>query len=156
MDRISNFFKYFGFISLSLLLGWFSHRSGDDNDFVLKVSSGLIPLLITIIAFYLTVLGLIIKELVAFNGKTSKDITNVIKSMRRDVNVEICIVCVAFLCYLVRGALTSIVTDKVMDYITILSNAITVFAFFYFLWLIYDSVMGLWDLIEANNSNNND
>ena len=81
MDRISNFFKYFGFISLSLLLGWFSHRSGDDNDFVLKVSSGLIPLLITIIAFYLTVLGLIIKELVAFNEKTSKDITNVIKSM---------------------------------------------------------------------------
>lgn len=151
MDKIGNFFKYFGFITLSLLLGWFSHKSGDEHDFVLKVSSGLIPLLITIIAFYMTILGLIVKELIAYNEKTNKSISDVIKSMRRDVNVEICIVCVAFLCYLVRGALTSIVSEMMLDYITIISNAITVFAFFYFLWLIYDSVMGLWELIEANN-----
>ena len=126
----------------------------DEHDFLLKVSSGLIPLLITIIAFYMTILGLIIKELIGYNEKTNKDISGVIKSMRRDVNIEICIVCVAFLCYLVRGALTSIVSEKMLDYMTILSNAITVFAFFYFLWLIYDSVMGLWDMIDANNKKN--
>ncbi len=154
MDKIGDLFKYFGFITLSLLLGWFSHLSGDEHDFLLKVSSGLIPLLITIIAFYMTILGLIVKELIEYNEKTNKNISGVIKSMRRDVNIEICIVCIAFLCYLVRGALTSIVSEKILDYMTILSNAITVFAFFYFLWLIYDSVMGLWDIIDANNKKN--
>jgi len=151
MDKISAFFKYIGYIVVSLLLGWLSHKSGDENDFVLKVSSSLIPLLITIIAFYMTIMGLIIKELIAFKERTESDISDVVKSMRRDMNVEICIVCVAFLCYLIRGAVSSFVTPKVLDCITILSNAITVFSFFYFLWLIYDSVMGLWDLIEANN-----
>lgn len=151
MDKIGVFFKYLGYIALSLFLGWLSHKSGDENDFVLKVSSNLIPLLITIIAFYMTILGLIIKELVAYKEKTEKSISGVLKSMRRDVNVEICIICAAFLCYLVRGAVSSIVTEKILDYITVFSNSVTVFSFFYFLWLIYDSVMGLWDLIEANN-----
>lgn len=151
MDRIGTFFKHFGCVAASVLLGWLSHKSGDEHDFVLKVSSSLIPLLITIIAFYMTILGLIIKELVAYKEKTNKDISNVLKSMRKDVNTEICIVCAAFLCYLVRGAVSSYVTEQVLDYITILSNSVTVFSFFYFLWLIYDSVMGLWDLIEENN-----
>ncbi len=151
MDKISTFFKYLGYITVSLLLGWLSHKSGDENDFVLKVSSNLIPLLITIIAFYMTIVGLIIKELISYKEKTKKDVSNVIKSLRRDTTVEICIVCGAFICYLIRGAVSSFVTVEILDYFTIISNSVTVFSFFYFLWLIYDSVMGLWDLIDANN-----
>lgn len=150
MDKISAIFKYIGYFVVSLFLGWLSHKSGDENDFVLKISSNLIPLLITIIAFYLTILGLIIKELVVYKKNTHKDISDVLKSMRRDVNVEICVVCVAFLCYLIRGSISTFVTPKVIDYVTILSNAVTVFSFFYFLWIIYDSLMGLWDLIDKN------
>jgi len=150
MDKVSAIFKYIGYFVVSLFLGWLSHKSGDENDFVLKISSNLIPLLITIIAFYLTILGLIIKELVVYKKNTHKDISDVLKSMRRDVNVEICVVCVAFLCYLIRGSISTFVTPKVIDYVTILSNAVTVFSFFYFLWIIYDSLMGLWDLIDKN------
>ena len=151
MDWINNLFRYLGYLALSLGLGWFSNLSGDANDFILKISSNLIPLLITILAFYVTILGLIIKELTCYKEKTKKEITTVLKSMRRDINIEISIICIAFVCYAVRGAITDFVVMETLKLLTIASNAITVFSFIYFLLLIYDSVMGLWDLIDANN-----
>ena len=71
--------------------------------------------------------------------------------MRRDINIEISIICFAFVCYVVRGAISALISNEWLKYITIGSNAVTVFSFFYFLLLIYDSVMGLWDMIEAND-----
>lgn len=151
MERINTIFRYIGYTALSLGIGWFSNLSGDEDDFVLKISSNLIPILITILAFYVTILGLILKELIEYKEKTDKDIKGVLKGMRRDVNIEIIIICFAFAGYMIRGSLSSIVTEEWMKYITIASNAITVFSFVYFLLLIYDSIMGLWDLIEVNN-----
>lgn len=153
MDRINNIFRYIGYFTLSLGLGWFSNLSGNDDDFVLQVSSNLIPLLITILAFYVTILGLILKELIEYKEKTKKNIEGVLKSMKRDVNIEIMIICLAFICYMTRGALTSVIAEEWLKYITIISNGVTIFSFVYFLLLIYDSVMGLWDLIEVNNKN---
>lgn len=152
MDKINNIFRYLGYITLSVILGCVSNLSGNEEDFILKVSSNLIPLLITILAFYVTILGLILKELAEYKEKTGKDIKCVLKSMRRDINIEITIICFAFICYVIRGAVMSYVSDDWSKYITIGSNTITVFAFVYFLLLIYDSVMGLWDLIETNNT----
>ena len=143
-----------GYATLSFGLGWLSNLSGDKNDFVLTISSNLITLLITILAFYVTILGLILKELVVYKEKAKKDINGVVKSMKRDVNIEIFIICFAFLFYIIRGSLMLIVTPDYIKYITICSNAVTVFSFVYFLLLIYDSVIGLWDLIDANNKNN--
>ena len=153
MDRINNIFRYIGYVTLSFGLGWFSNISGNDNDFVLQVSSNLIPLLITILAFYVTILGLILKELIEYKEKTKKNIEGVLKSMKRDVNIEIMIICLAFICYMTRGALTSVIAEEWLKYITIISNGVTIFSFVYFLLLIYDSVMGLWDLIEVYNKN---
>lgn len=153
MDRINNIFRYIGYVTLSLGLGWFSNLSGNDDDFVLQISSNLIPLLITILAFYVTILGLILKELIEYKEKNQKNIEGVLKSMKRDVNIEIMIICFAFICYMTRGALTSVIAEEWLKYITIISNGVTIFSFVYFLLLIYDSVMGLWDLIEVNNKN---
>lgn len=151
MEGINTIFRYIGYTALSLGIGWFSNLSGDEYDFILKISSNLIPILITILAFYITILGLILKELIKYKEKTNKDIKGVIKSMRRDVNIEITIICFAFAGYVIRGSLTSMVTEEWMKYITIASNAITVFSFIFYLLLIYDSIIGLWDLIEVNN-----
>ena len=151
MEWLNNAFRYLGYFTLSVGLGWLSNLSGNEEDFVLKVSSNLIPLLITILAFYVTILGLILKELTEYKIKSGRSINGVLRSMRRDINIEIVIICIAFISYLLRGSLTSIITDDWLKFITIASNAVTIFSFVYFLLLIYDSVMGLWDLIEANN-----
>ena len=57
----------------------------------------------------------------------------------------------AFFCYILRGALSDIITTNWQTYITIISNSVTLFTFMYFLLLISDSILGLWNLIEENN-----
>ena len=151
MGWIDNGFRYIGYIALSISLGWFSNLSGNDADFVLKISENLLPLLITILAFYVTILGLILKELIEYRNKKGKSIKGVLQSMKRDTSIEIAVIVIAFICCLIRGALVSVVTEDWQKILTIGSNAVTIFAFVYFLALIYDSVMGLWDLIEVNN-----
>lgn len=49
MNRVNHFFRYIGYISLSLLIGWFSNYSGDETDFILQISHNIIPLLVTIL-----------------------------------------------------------------------------------------------------------
>ena len=151
MGWVNNAFRYLGYITLSIGLGWLSNLSGNEVDFVLRVSDNLLPLLITILAFYVTILGLILKELTAYKDKKGKSIKGVLQSMKRDTSIEIAVIVIAFICCLIRGALVSVVTEDWQKILTVGSNAITIFSFVYFLLLIYDSVMGLWDLIEANN-----
>lgn len=71
--------------------------------------------------------------------------------MKKDLIIEMLLIFVAFLCYIVRGAISSVISTECMQWITILSNSVTVFTFIYFLLLIFDSIVGLWDLIEENN-----
>ena len=73
--------------------------------------------------------------------------------MKKDLTIEIIIIAFAFLCYTIRGTLISIVSLECTLWITIFSNSITVFSFFYFLLLIFDSINGLWALIEENTNN---
>ena len=77
MNRVNHFFRYIGYISLSLLIGWFSNYSGDETDFILQISHNIIPLLVTILAFYVTILALILKELVVFKNQKGGNIKDV-------------------------------------------------------------------------------
>ncbi len=151
MNTINNIFKYFGYIAISIGIGWFSTLSGDKNDFVLQISTEIIPLLVTILAFYVTILALILKELVDFKNQQGCSIKEVLHSMKVDLIIEILLIAFAFLCQTTRGALMEIVSPVWKDIITIGANSATVFSFIYFLLLIVDSILGLWNLIEANN-----
>lgn len=151
MNRINRIFRYIGYISLSLLIGWFSNYSGDETDFILQISHNIIPVLVTILAFYVTILALILKELVVFKNQKGGNIGSVLHSMKKDLIIEMSLILVAFLCYTVRGANSSVISTMGMQCITILSNSVTVFTFIYFLLLIFDSIVGLWNLIEENN-----
>lgn len=148
MNRINRIFRY---ISLSLLIGWFSNYSGEETDFILQISHNIIPVLVTILAFYVTILALILKELVVFKNQKGGNIGSVLHSMKKDLIIEMSLILVAFLCYTVRGAISSVISTMGMQCITILSNSVTVFTFIYFLLLIFDSIVGLWNLIEENN-----
>lgn len=151
MNRLNQIFRYIGYISLSLLIGWFSNYSGDETDFILQISHEIIPLLVTILAFYVTILALILKELTDFKNQKGGNIKSVLHSMKIDLVIEMSLILVAFLCYTVRGAISSIISTECVKWVTILSNSVTVFSFIYFLLLIYDSIVGLWSLIEENN-----
>lgn len=151
MSVLNNIFRYIGYATLSISIGYVSYLGGEKNDYLLKISENLIPMLISLLVFYVTIFGFILKELIIYKGTTGKDISGVLKSCKKQFIIEMGIIIISFLCFIVRGSCTALVSDILMNYIAIVSNSITVFAIIYFLLAIYDSVSGLWDLISANN-----
>lgn len=151
MATINDMFRYIGYIALSIFIGYVSFLGGEEHDYLLKISGNLVPVLISLLVFYVTIFGLILKELVIYKNKTNKAIDGVLKNIKKEVIIEICIIILTLLCFIARGACTAFSSGMFFSYIAILSNAITVFAVIYFLLVIYDSILGLWKLLAANN-----
>ena len=148
---LNNIFRYIGYVTVSMGLGYVSFLGGKENDYLLKISWNLIPALISLLVFYVTIFGLILKELVIYKGTTGKDISKVLKSIKIQILIEIGIIFVALFSFIVRASCATLTSDLLMVFIATISNSITVFAIIYFLLAIYDSIAGLWELLSTNN-----
>lgn len=148
---LNNIFRYIGYVTVSMGLGYVSFLGGKENDYLLKISWNLIPALISLLVFYVTIFGLILKELVIYKGTTGKDISKVLKSIKIQILIEIGIIFVALFSFIVRASCATLTSDLLMVFIATISNSITVFAIIYFLLVIYDSIAGLWELLSTNN-----
>lgn len=148
---LNNIFRYIGYVTLSMGLGYVSFLGGKENDYLLKISWNLIPALISLLVFYVTIFGLILKELVIYKGTTGKDISKVLESIKIQILIEIGIIFVALFSFIVRASCETLTSDLLMVFIATISNSITVFAIIYFLLAIYDSIAGLWELLSTNN-----
>lgn len=150
MNKVYLCFKYIGYAIFSILLGWLSSLGGEEKDYVLKVSTIIIPLLLTLIALTTTLTGMIINELQKFKSNFNKDISQVVYELKRNVIIQIGIVAVAFIFLTCKEAI--IIYFPCIDaYATIAQNSVIVFAFMYFVLVIADAAMGLYDLIIENN-----
>ena len=148
---LNNIFRYIGYVTVSMGLGYVSFLGGKENDYLLKISWNLIPALISLLVFYVTIFGLILKELVIYKGTTGKDISKVLKSIKIQILIEIGIIFVALFSFIVRASCATLTSDLLIVFIATISNSITVFAIIYFLLVIYDSIAGLWELLSTNN-----
>lgn len=148
---LNNIFRYIGYVTVSMGLGSVSFLGGKENDYLLKISWNLIPALISLLVFYVTIFGLILKELVIYKGTTGKDISKVLKSIKIQILIEIGIIFVALFSFIVRASCATLTSDLLIVFIATISNSITVFAIIYFLLVIYDSIAGLWELLSTNN-----
>ena len=148
---LNNIFRYIVYVTVSMSLGYVSFLGGKENDYLLKISWNLIPALISLLVFYVTIFGLILKELVIYKGTTGKDISKVLKSIKIQILIEIGIIFVALFSFIVRASCATLTSDLLMVFIATISNSITVFAIIYFLLAIYDSIAGLWELLSTNN-----
>ena len=117
MKKFNAFCRYIGYATISVFIGYVSYLSGQKYDYLFKISGNLVPILISLLVFYVTIFGSILKEL----------------------------------CFIARGACETLTPNTIKLFIAIVSNSITVFSIIYFLLAIYDSILGLWDLIETNN-----
>ena len=73
------------------------------------------------------------------------------KNIKLEIIIEMMLIIFSLLCFIARGACETLAPNTIKPFIAIVSNSITVFSIIYFLLAIYDSILGLWDLIEANN-----
>lgn len=151
MKKVYQCFKYIGYATCSILLGWLSNLGGEEKDYILKVSTTFIPLLLTLIALTTTLTGLILNELYKFKSRFNQDISQVVKELKRNVIIQIGIVTVAFIFFACKEAII-IYFPCFITYATIAQNSVVVFAFMYFVLVIADAAMGLYDLIIKNNT----
>lgn len=151
MKMLNTLFRYIGYATVSVSIGYVSYLGGQEYDYLFKISGNLVPILISLLVFYVTIFGSILKELICYKNRTNTDTSDVLKNIKLEIIIEMILIIFSLLCFIVRGACETLASNTIKPFIAVVSNSITVFSIIYFLLAIYDSILGLWDLIEANN-----
>lgn len=151
METINSLFRYIGYIVVSLALGWLSTLGGLEKDFLFNLKNSVIPVLLTLLVLFTTISNLLIKEVSLYNKDKEIDITPVVNSFKRNTIIEIIIICVLFMTFVSAGVFSMLQNECVKYYFRVYSNTLTVFAFMYFLLVIYDSQSALYAMLKENN-----
>lgn len=149
MDK---FFKYFGYVAISIFVAFLS--SIGKEDFIANLSNSIVQVLIALLALYSTVSSLLISRLLSFRQEIdqSANITPVIESMKRNVRIEaILIICTLLVIVIMNVFQKHGILD--VRLISVIRNTIVVFSLMYFVVVVYDSSMGLYDLLKFGNQN---
>lgn len=126
--------------------------SGTDTDFLGKLSSNLLPLLITILVLYTTLSNLVLGQMQKYQEKNRIDLKPVFRALRRNVYMEFSILAFVFIFFLGKGlVLAHCNSEVIIKLLHITNNAVVFFALFYFLYVIYDSTMSFYDIVEEND-----
>lgn len=151
METINSLFRYIGYIVVSLALGWLSTHGGVENDFLFNLRNSVIPVLLTLLVLFSTISNLLIKEVTLYNKDKGVDITDVVNSFKRNTIIEIIIISFLFFVYITTGIVSKVPIDCIQYCFRVFSNSVTVFAFMYFLIVIYDSQSALYTMLKENN-----
>lgn len=149
MDK---FFKYFGYVAISIFVAFLS--SIGKEDFIANLSNSIVQVLIALLTLYSTVSSLLISRLLSFRQEIdqSANITPVIESMKRNVRIEaILIICTLLVIVIMNVFQKHGILD--VRLISVIRNTIVVFSLMYFVIVVYDSSMGLYDLLKFGNQN---
>lgn len=148
--KLYDIIGYITCILMSILLGWVSTLSGEVNDYVQKLSNTIIPLLLTLLVLYSTLTIHLINELRKLENNS--DLSNVVKALKKNIVSEIVIVLVLFVLLVLNGFFI-IVFPCYTNIIQIIINSAVVFGFLFFIWVIIDVTMGLYDIVIKNINN---
>lgn len=152
MDKV---FKYVGYAALSLFLAWLSTIG--EEDFIGSLSHSIVQVLIALLALYSTVSSLLISRLLSFRKEINQnaDVSPVIESMKRNVRIEAILI--------LSTLLIVVITNVFLEYnwfcddiICVIRNVVIVFSLLYFVVVVYDSSMGLYDLLLYTGKNKNE
>ena len=149
MDK---FFKYFGYVAISIFVAFLS--SIGEEDFIANLSNSIVQVLIALLALYSTVSSLLVSRLLSFRLEIdqSANITPVIESMKRNVRIEAILIICTLLVIVIMNVFQK---REILDVrlISVIRNTIVVFSLMYFVIVVYDSSMGLYDLLKFGKQN---
>ena len=143
-QQIFNIGGYTVCIALSIFFGWLSFLGGNDLDYVQKISNNIIPLLLTLLVLYSTLTIHLINELRKIENNSN--LSSVIIALRSNIIAEIVLILIVFTTFIFKGVLLNHFPDCSKS-IQVIANSIVVFTFLFFIWVIIDVTMGLYDLI---------
>jgi len=145
--KLYNLVGYSICIIMSISLGWVSTLGGVANDFVQKLSNNEIPLLLTLLVLYSTLTIHLINELRTLEN--NKDLSSVVYALKSNIVTEIIIIIILFVVLVLKSFLLCYFKSSA-NLIQIATNSAVVFAFLFFIWVIIDVTMGLYDLVIKN------
>jgi len=142
-----NVFGYALCAIISMALGYVSTCSNDENDYVQKLSYNIIPLLLTLLVLYSTLTIHFINELRKLDN--NENLGTVVYELRRNIVVEVVILVILFILLGLKNYLLASFNDY-SNLIQFTTNSLVVFTFLYFIWVIFDVTMGLYELVMKN------
>lgn len=143
--------KYMAYFLLSVGTGFVSTLG--ETDFVASLSFSVLPILIALLVLYTTVSSLLYNQLSKFKDK-GFEIAGVIKAMKRNVVVEVRIIAITFVLLSAQSWLLSVL--PIFFPVHIMCNSVVVFALLYFVYVVYDSTLGLYRLFEYSERDTED
>lgn len=144
--------RYLLYLILSIGVGYASFMSGTDNDYLGKLSLTLLPLLITILVLYTTLSNLVLGQMQKYQEKNRIDLKPVFRALRRNVYLEFSILVFVLIFFIGKGLVLAYYNNEIIiKLLNISNNAVVFFALFYFLYVIYDSTMSFYDIVEEND-----
>ena len=149
MKTVENIFRYCGYLAISLVLGWISNKGGE-NDFIEKISSSIIPILLTLTVLHTTLTNLLLNELLKYKSKHTAEIEEVVNALKRSAVIELVLIGITFVVLISNGFISQILPTFDL-YREVVVNSLIVFDILYFMLVIYDNIDGWYKLIKANN-----
>ena len=147
MNTIENICRYIGYIVISVLLGWASDISS--SDFIEKITTSIIPILLTLTVLNTTLTNLMLNELLKYKASQPAQIWTVIDELKRSAVIELGLIVLTFIVLIIEGVITQWI-PIIAEYKGIFINALVAFDILYFVLVIYDNINGWYKLIKEN------
>ena len=149
MNYIDNALKYVGYAVVSLFLGWASDTS--EVDFIERITSSIIPILLTLTVLHTTLTNLLLSELMKYKASNPATIGDVINALKRSAVIELALIVFTFVVLVVEGWISTLI-PQIIPYKGVVINAIIAFDVLYFAYVIYDNIDGWYKLLKENNT----
>ena len=150
MNTINAIFRYIGYATISIILGWISYLGEDD--FISRIGGTVLTVMLALLSLYVALSGQLITQLVDLHKQEKRFIIDgTIDAMKRNVVIEIVLIVLS----LVLLTITSFVIVRFVSFSAFFSvgaNSLVVFTILYFILVIYDSFTGLFKLVKINGS----
>ena len=140
--------KYILYLVVSFGIGYVSMRG--ECDYVGSLSNTIVQVMVMLLTLYTTISTQLIGRLMHYKEVKKADIREVLDAMKRNVLVEAICIAVTF-CLLATYSWLMVLLDQFAFAITLVRNSVVVFVLLYFVYIVVDSSLGLYDLLKEDS-----
>lgn len=148
MKVIETILKYIGYATISIGLGWVATLG--ENDFMDKITTSIIPILLTLTVLHTTLTNLVLNELLKYTAHNNNAINAVVVALKRSAIIELILIILTFVILIARGVIMQWIGNNL--YVNVIIYSLVIFDILYFAYVIYDNIEGWYKLIKENNS----
>lgn len=147
---MNRFFRYLGYIFLSLIVSYISMKS-DAESLLEKLSDNSIQITLTIIIAYGTISNFLLAQLVNFASTHTGDFNSIVKELKRSTRIVLILFIILFTILLTYPLLKDVeLLSKYSEYIKMAKNADVFFTLFYCIYAFFDTLFAFFNIYQSN------